>query len=71
MTSLSPYKKFPHRYKHFLGFILLIILVAVINIIPATAHDDGKVQIIAGPLAEGENHLYMLLYLKQDDNISI
>ena len=43
----------------------------MINIIPATAHDDGKVQIIEGHLAEGENHLYMLLYLKQEDNLSI
>jgi len=62
MNSL-PRIKFLHRHKHLLGLILLIILVAKIYIVPATAQDDGKVQIIAGQLAEGENHLYLLLNL--------
>jgi len=46
-------------------------MIALINFSPAAAQDAGKVQIIEGHLAQGENHLYLLLHLKQGDNLSI
>ncbi len=46
-------------------------MIALINFSPVAAQDAGKVQIIEGHLAQGENHLYLLLHLKQGDNLSI
>jgi len=51
--------------------VFLILLVTMINILPAAAQDEGKVQVIEGHLALGENHLYVVSNLMQGDNLSI
>jgi len=70
---MTPNPQLPtqHRYWHLVGMIFLIILITLVNIIPATAQDDGKVQVIEGHLALGENHLYVVSNLMQGDNLSI
>jgi hypothetical protein len=73
----KPSMSVPSRYAHIcnqkrvFGLIIIIIIFSLIVIVPTSAQDEGKAQIIDGYLALGEKHLYMLPGLKQGDTLSI